>query len=77
MAKAARVEEILAGHTRIMDAYDPERTVGLVLDEWGTGYGVESATHPGFLFQQNTLRKALVASLHFAAFYRHADSLVS
>ncbi|GIJ64596.1 hypothetical protein Vau01_121120 [Virgisporangium aurantiacum] len=76
MAKAARVEEILAGHARIMDVYDPDRTVGLVLDEWGTWYDVEPGTHPGFLFQQNTLRDALVASLHLDAFHRHADRLV-
>jgi alpha-L-arabinofuranosidase len=76
MAKAARIEEIIAGHARVMDAYDPDRTVGLVLDEWGTWYDVEPGTHPGFLFQQNTLRDALVASLHFNAFHRHADRLV-
>ncbi|WP_433364518.1 beta-galactosidase [Actinoplanes sp. CA-142083] len=76
MAKAARIEEILAGHARVMDAYDPGRTVGLVLDEWGTWYEVEPGTHPGFLFQQNTLRDALVAGLHLDAFHRHADRLV-
>ena len=76
MAKAAGIEEILAGHARIMDAYDPDKTVGLVLDEWGTWFDVEPGTHPGFLFQQNTLRDALVAGLHFDAFHRHADRLV-
>jgi alpha-N-arabinofuranosidase len=76
MAKAAEIEEILAGHIRVMDMYDPRKTVGLVLDEWGTWYDVEPGTHPGFLFQQNTLRDALVASLHFDAFHRHADRLV-
>ncbi|RSM59812.1 hypothetical protein DMB66_26550 [Actinoplanes sp. ATCC 53533] len=76
MAKAARIEEVLAGHARIMDVYDPDKTVGLVLDEWGTWHDVEPGTHPGFLFQQNTLRDALVASLHLDAFHRHADRLV-
>jgi alpha-L-arabinofuranosidase len=76
MAQAARIDEILAGHARVMDAYDPQRTVGLALDEWGTWYDVEPGTNPGFLFQQNTMRDALVASVHFDAFHRHADRLV-
>ena len=59
-----------------MDAYDPERKVGLVLDEWGTWWDVEPGTNPGFLYQQNTMRDALVASLHFDVFHRHADRLV-
>jgi alpha-L-arabinofuranosidase len=74
--QAHRVEEILSGHAAIMDAYDPTKSVGLVLDEWGTWFDVEPGTNPGFLFQQNTLRDALVASIHFDAFHRHADRLV-
>ena len=76
MVKAAQIEEILAGHARIMDAYDPAKAIGLVLDEWGTWFDVEPGTNPGFLFQQNTLRDALVAGVHFDAFHRHADRLV-
>ena len=76
MEKAARVEEIIAGHARVMDAYDPRKSVGLILDEWGTWFDVEPGTNPGFLFQQNTMRDALVASVHFDAFHRHADRLV-
>ncbi|WP_018532053.1 MULTISPECIES: alpha-L-arabinofuranosidase C-terminal domain-containing protein [unclassified Streptomyces] len=76
MAKAAQIEEILAGHSRVMDVYDPDKAIGLVLDEWGTWFDVEPGTNPGFLFQQNTLRDALVACLHFDAFHRHADRLV-
>jgi alpha-N-arabinofuranosidase len=75
MAKAAQIEEILDGHSRIMDAYDPDKTVGLVLDEWGTWFDVEPGTNPGFLFQQNTLRDALVAAVHLDAFHRRADRL--
>ncbi|RKS80012.1 alpha-N-arabinofuranosidase [Motilibacter peucedani] len=76
MVEAQRIEELLAGHAAVMDAYDPEKRVGLVLDEWGTWFDVEPGTNPGFLFQQNTLRDALVASVHFDAFHRHADRLV-
>ncbi|GAA4984772.1 alpha-N-arabinofuranosidase [Kineococcus glutinatus] len=76
MVAARRIEEILAGHAAVMDAYDPGRRVGLVLDEWGTWFDVEPGTNPGFLFQQNTLRDALVAGVHFDAFHHHADRLV-
>jgi len=75
LAEATRVETLLAGHSAIMDAYDPARTIGLVLDEWGTWFDVEPGTNPGFLYQQNTLRDAIVAGVHFDAFHRHADRL--
>ena len=76
MLKAREIERIIAGHANVMDAYDPDKRVGLVLDEWGTWFDVEPGTNPGFLFQQNTMRDALVASVHFDAFHRHADRLV-
>ncbi|HEY5484483.1 MAG TPA: alpha-L-arabinofuranosidase C-terminal domain-containing protein [Propionibacteriaceae bacterium] len=76
MVKARRIEEIIRGHAAVMDSYDPHKRVGLVLDEWGTWWDVEPGTNPGFLYQQNTLRDALVASVHFDAFHRHADRLV-
>jgi alpha-N-arabinofuranosidase len=50
-------------HIAIMDRYDPEHSVDLVFDEWGTWYDVEPGTNPGFLFQQNSMRDALVAAL--------------
>lgn len=76
LVQAQRLEAILAGHAAVMDAYDPGKRVGLVLDEWGTWFDVEPGTNPGFLFQQNTLRDAMVAAVHFDAFHRHADRLV-
>ncbi len=76
LREARRVESILAGHAAVMDAYDPDHTVGLVLDEWGTWFDVEAGTNPGFLYQQNTLRDALVAGVHFDAFHTHADRLI-
>ena len=74
--QAQRLRGILAGHAAVMDSYDPEQHVGLVLDEWGTWFDVEPGTNPGFLFQQNTLRDALVAGVHFDAFHDHAERLV-
>ncbi|WP_300342196.1 alpha-L-arabinofuranosidase C-terminal domain-containing protein [Nesterenkonia sp.] len=75
MRKAQRVREIIAGHCAVMDAYDPTRKVGLALDEWGTWWNVEEGTNPGFLHQQNTMRDALVAAVHFEAFHDYAERL--
>lgn len=68
-----RMEELIEGHSALMDEKDPEKTVGLVIDEWGTWYDVEPGTNPGFLYQQNTLRDAVVAGLNFHIFHAHAD----
>ncbi|UFU01717.1 alpha-N-arabinofuranosidase [Ruania suaedae] len=76
MAKAAFADDLLRRHSTVMDNYDPDKKVGLVLDEWGTWWNVEPGTNPGFLYQQNTMRDALVASTHFDIFHRHADRLV-
>jgi alpha-N-arabinofuranosidase len=76
MASAWRMDEIIAGHSRVMDCYDPEARIGLICDEWGTWWEVEEGTNPAFLFQQNTLQDALVASLHFDIFHKHARRLI-
>ena len=75
LAHAAGIERVIARHEAVMDAYDPDRRIGLVCDEWGTWWTVEPGTNPGFLFQQNTVRDALVAGIHFDAFHRHAARL--
>ena len=75
IAKATDIDRVIRAHSAVMDTYDPGRTVGLICDEWGTWWNVEEGTNPGFLFQQNTMRDALVASLHFDVFHRHADRL--
>ncbi|THV41696.1 alpha-N-arabinofuranosidase [Glycomyces buryatensis] len=75
MVKAARTDELLTGHSNVMDLYDPTKEIGIVMDEWGTWWNVEPGTNPGFLYQQNTLRDALVASVHFDIFHKHADRL--
>ncbi|HUJ44893.1 MAG TPA: alpha-N-arabinofuranosidase [Opitutaceae bacterium] len=67
------MEEFISKHSAIMDKYDPEKRVGLVVDEWGNWYNVEPGTNPGFLYQQNTLRDAIVAGLNLHIFQKHAD----
>src|SRR5690606_6523979 len=76
LSRAFRIEELLTRHSTVMDGYDPDKRVGLVLDEWGTWWNVEEGTNPGCLYQQNTLRDALVASVHFDSFHRPSDRLV-
>ncbi|WP_062462781.1 alpha-N-arabinofuranosidase [Demequina soli] len=75
LAHAFAVERVIAGHVAVMDAYDPDGRLGLVCDEWGTWWSVEPGTNPGFLYQQNTVRDALVAGVHLDVFHRHARRL--
>ena len=56
-----------------MTKYDPEKRVGLIVDEWGTWHKVEPGTNPGFLYQQNTVRDALVAGIVLNIFNNHSD----
>lgn len=72
LKKAMYMDELITRHSTIMDKYDPEGRVGLIVDEWGTWYNVEPGTNPGFLYQQNTIRDALVAGLTFHIFHKHS-----
>lgn len=73
MKKALHIDELITKHSTIMDKYDPDKRVALVVDEWGTWFDVEPGTNPGFLYQQNTIRDALVAGIHFNIFHKHCD----
>ena len=71
--KTLVMENYVSRHSAIMDIYDPIKRVGLIVDEWGTWFNVEPGTNPGFLFQQNSLRDAIVAGINLNIFNRHAD----
>jgi len=73
LQKTLKMEELVTKHSTIMDKYDPTKKVGLLVDEWGTWFDVEPGTNPGFLFQQNTLRDAMVAGINLNIFNNHAD----
>ena len=75
LAKTVEIEQVLKNHFAIMDAYDPEKKVALLLDEWGTWFDVEPGTNPGWLFQQNTMRDAMVAALNLNIFQKYTDRL--
>ncbi len=68
-----QMDDVIKGHEAIMNRYDPQKTKGLVVDEWGNWFDVEPGTNPGFLYQQNTLRDALTAAIHLNIFNQHAE----
>ena len=71
--RALEMDDLLTAHSAIMDEYDREKRVGLMVDEWGAWHEVEPGTNPGFLYQQNSLRDAMVAALTFNIFHQHCD----
>ena len=73
MRKTMYMEELITRHSTIMDVYDPKKRVGLIIDEWGIWSNVEPGTNPGFLYQQNTLRDALVAGINLNIFNNHCQ----
>lgn len=73
MQRALFMDEIITKHTEIMDKYDPEKKVSLVVDEWGGWYDVEPGTNPGFLYQQNTMRDAMIAGTTLNIFHKHCE----
>ncbi|MBR5562335.1 MAG: alpha-N-arabinofuranosidase [Clostridia bacterium] len=71
--RAWKMDELVRRHGDIMNQHDPDKRVGLIVDEWGTWYDVEPGTNPGFLYQQNTMRDAMVAALTLNVFNKHSD----
>ncbi|MGN0643160.1 MAG: alpha-N-arabinofuranosidase [Huintestinicola sp.] len=76
LSKTRYIEELIDGHSRIMDKYDPDKKVGLIIDEWGCWYDVEPGTNPGFLYQQNSMRDAVVAAINLNIFNSKSDRVV-
>lgn len=73
METALYMEELVTRHSTIMDKYDPRKEIALIVDEWGGWYNVEEGTNPGFLYQQNTMRDAMIAGTTLNIFNNHAD----
>ena len=73
MEKTLYTEDLLKMHGDILDTYDPEKKIGFSFDEWGGWYECEPGTNPGFLYQQNTMRDALIAGTTLNIFNRHCD----
>jgi alpha-N-arabinofuranosidase len=73
MKNCLYMDELVTRHSTIMDKYDPAKKVALVVDEWGIWTDVEPGTNPGFLYQQNSLRDALIAGTTLNIFNNHSD----
>ncbi|MEK5038260.1 alpha-N-arabinofuranosidase [Sporosarcina sp. FSL K6-3457] len=73
MQRVLHTDELIRKHSNIMDKYDPDKRVGMIIDEWGTWFDAEPGTNPGFLYQQNTIRDALVAGVSLNIFNNHCD----
>ena len=73
MQSACSMDSLVINHSAILDKYDPKKRVALVVDEWGGWYDVEKGTNPGFLYQQNTMRDAMIAGVTLNVFNNHAD----
>ncbi len=73
LSKALKMEELIVRHGAIMDQYDPDKKIGMIVDEWGCWHDVEPGTNPGFLYQQNTMRDALTAGVTLNIFNKHCD----
>ena len=67
------MDGLIAKHSAIMDKYDPQKKIALVVDEWGAWYAPLPGSNPGFLVQQNSLRDAVLAALNLNILARHAD----
>ena len=67
------MDELITNHSAIMDEFDPEKKIWLIVDEWGNWHDVEEGTNPGFLYQQNSVRDAVVAGMILNIFNNHSD----
>ena len=76
LLKTLFMEELVENHSRIMREVGKGRDIGLIVDEWGTWFDVEEGTNPGFLYQQNAMRDALVAAINLNIFNNHCDTVV-
>ena len=67
------MDELVRKHSEIMDKYDPQKKKHLAVDEWGGWYDVVQGTNGAFLFQQNTMRDAMIAGCSLNIFNNHCD----
>jgi alpha-N-arabinofuranosidase len=73
LKETLKMEDLVTKHSAIMDKYDPQKKIALIVDEWGSWYAPLPGSNPGFLVQQNSIRDAILAALNLNIFARHAD----
>ena len=71
--EALGMDDLISRQSAIMDRYDPQKKLALVVDEWGAWLAPTPGSNPGFLQQQNSLRDAVLAAVTLNLFMRHAD----
>lgn len=76
ICKAYYIDELIKNHLAMMQSVQPDGNIKLIVDEWGTWFDVEPGTNPGFLYQQSTMRDAIVAALTLNIFNKHADKII-
>ncbi len=74
--ESLRIEDVVVQQRALMDSVDPKREIGLFVDEWGSWHPVETGRNEAHLYQQNSMRDAILAALTFNIFHRHADKVV-
>lgn len=74
--RAYEIEDMIVKHCEVMSKHDKNHEIGLIVDEWGNWFDVEPGTNPGFLYQQNTMRDAITASINLNIFNQHSDRVV-
>ncbi len=72
LVNTVKIEDYIQANVAILDKHDPDNTVGFYVDEWGTWYDAEEGDNPGFLFQQNTIRDAVIAALNLNIFHKYS-----
>ncbi|MCI5605238.1 MAG: alpha-N-arabinofuranosidase [Clostridia bacterium] len=75
MASAMRMKRVIKAHRAVMDQYDPDNKIALIVDEWGNWYNVMPGTNPGFLYQQNTLRDAVSGMVILHIFHNNCERI--
>lgn len=73
VSQALNIEPAIQDHCAVMDKYDPRKHIALMIDEWGTWFNVEPGTNPGWLYQQNTMRDAVIAASSLNIFHKYTD----
>ena len=72
-----KMNQMVENHSNIIKQYETDKhKIGLIIDEWGTWFEVEDGTNPGFLYQQNTIRDAILAGINLNIFNNHCDTVV-
>ena len=71
---AMYMDELIKKHGEIIHSLEKkDNPIALIVDEWGVWCDVEEGTNPGFLYQQNSMRDAVVAALSLNIFNQNSD----